>query len=64
MIATSGVISIHGPNAQQRLLEEEGIEVNVGIVGESRVTVEEWGWFPEVNDVCFDVVEDGQEWGA
>lgn len=67
VIATSGVISIHGPNDQQRLLEAEGVEVNVGVVGESRVTVEKWGWFPEVNDVRLDAtfgVEDDQEWGA
>ncbi|KAG6381696.1 hypothetical protein JVT61DRAFT_297 [Boletus reticuloceps] len=67
VIATSGVISVHGPNAQQQLLEAEGIEVTVGIVGESRVDVEKWGWFPEANDIRFDaetLSDDEQEWGA
>lgn len=67
VIATSGVISVHGSNAQQRLLEADGIEVNVGVVGESRVTVEKWGWFPEGNDARFHAnaaLEDDQEWGA
>ncbi|KAI9456949.1 6-O-methylguanine DNA methyltransferase [Boletus coccyginus] len=67
VIPTSGVISVHGPNAQQRLLEAEGIEVSIGVVGESRVDVEKWGWFPEANDVSFDVeitLEDDQDRGA
>lgn len=67
VIATSGVISIHEPNDQQRLLEAEGVEVNIGVVGESRVALEKWGWFPEANEVRFDKefrVEDDQEWGA
>lgn len=41
--------------------------MKVGVVGESRVTVEKWGWFPEANDVRFGArvtLEDDQEWGA
>ncbi|KAG9313069.1 hypothetical protein JVU11DRAFT_6509 [Chiua virens] len=53
VIATSGIVSIDGPSAQQRLLEVEGIDVNTGLLGESRVTMEKWGWFPEANEIRF-----------
>ena len=52
---------------QQRLLEAEGIEVNLGTLGESSVSAEKWGWFPEANNVRFDAdiaLADDQEWGA
>ncbi|KAN0088395.1 hypothetical protein V8E55_005452 [Tylopilus felleus] len=67
VIPTSGIISVHGPNVQQRLLEAEGIEVNLGTLGESSVSAEKWGWFPEANNVRFDAdiaLADDQEWGA
>ncbi|KIJ65560.1 hypothetical protein HYDPIDRAFT_152485 [Hydnomerulius pinastri MD-312] len=67
VISTSGVISTHGPNAQQRLLEAEGVEVCVGVVGESRVIVDKWAWFPETGSLGFSAkmgIEDEVEWGA
>ncbi|KAF9224014.1 hypothetical protein BS17DRAFT_752975 [Gyrodon lividus] len=67
VVSTSGVISTHGPNSQQRLLEAEGVEVHTGIVGESRVTVDRWGWFPEIGVLELDMkmgVEEVLEWGA
>jgi len=65
VISTSGIISTHGLNAQQRLLEAEGVEVQVGTIGESRVLVDKWGWFPEASDLDLATkmgVEEVLEW--
>ncbi|KAH7921299.1 hypothetical protein BV22DRAFT_1038817 [Leucogyrophana mollusca] len=67
VISTSGVLSTHGPTPQQRALEAEGVEVCLGIVGESRVHVEKWGWSPEPGTLK--LMKDSRldcstEWGA
>ncbi|KIK99816.1 hypothetical protein PAXRUDRAFT_822354 [Paxillus rubicundulus Ve08.2h10] len=67
VISTSGVISTHGANAQQHLLEVEGVEVYVGIVGETRVMVDRWGWSPKMGDPKLGMrfeAEEETEWGA
>ncbi|KIJ20880.1 hypothetical protein PAXINDRAFT_165708 [Paxillus involutus ATCC 200175] len=66
VISTSGVISTHGPNPQQHLLEVEGVEVHVGIAGETRVTVDRWGWSPEMGDLKLGMKMGAEEteWGA
>lgn len=68
MVSTSGIISVHGPNAQQHLLEEEGVEISIGIAGENRVHLNQWGWFPDPGSLkivgTIKGAEDGLEWGA
>ncbi|KAL4079364.1 6-O-methylguanine DNA methyltransferase [Scleroderma citrinum] len=68
VVSTSGVISVHGSNAQQHLLEEEGVKVSIGTAGESRVHLNQWGWFPDPGSVKImgtaKGLEDELEWGA
>ena len=51
VIASSGTISSRGPGTsgaddQRQELEAEGIEVNVGRMGDMRVDMKRYGWFP------------------
>ena len=51
VIASSGTISSRGPGTsgaddQRQELEAEGIEVSVGRMGDMRVDMKRYGWFP------------------
>jgi len=51
VIASSGVISSRGPgtsgaDVQRQELEAEGVEVSVGRMGDLRVDMRRYGWFP------------------
>ncbi|KAF9221184.1 hypothetical protein BS17DRAFT_786033 [Gyrodon lividus] len=65
VISTSGVIAAHGDlgSMQRSALEEEGVLVRTGILGESRVEFRRWGWFPEDAEVLLETESD-DEWGA
>ncbi|KAG6332900.1 hypothetical protein ID866_6187 [Astraeus odoratus] len=65
VISTSGIISEHGGlgSVQKRALEDEGVLIRTGILGESRVEFSRWGWFPDHADVPSEVDSD-DEWGA
>ncbi|KIJ19617.1 hypothetical protein PAXINDRAFT_166724 [Paxillus involutus ATCC 200175] len=65
VISTSGIIAAHGDLGiiQRGALEEEGVLVRNGILGESRVEFRQWGWFPEDVEVLSDAESD-DEWGA
>ncbi|TFY61390.1 hypothetical protein EVJ58_g4537 [Rhodofomes roseus] len=67
VIASSGMISSRGPGTtgadrQRQELEAEGIEVNVGRMGDLRVDLRRYGWFPAPGTVDTDVElnEDGE----
>ncbi|KIJ62487.1 hypothetical protein HYDPIDRAFT_114618 [Hydnomerulius pinastri MD-312] len=65
VISTSGIIAAHGDlgTVQRSTLEEEGVLVRTGILGESRVEFRRWGWFPDSADVLSEPESD-DEWGA
>lgn len=51
VIASSGVISSRGPgtsgaDVQRQELEAEGVEVSAGRMGDLRVDMKQYGWFP------------------
>lgn len=51
VISSSGTISSRGPGTsgadnQRQELEAEGIEVSVGRMGDMRVDLKRYGWFP------------------
>ncbi|KAJ4474836.1 hypothetical protein J3R30DRAFT_3503468 [Lentinula aciculospora] len=52
VISSKGLISSRGPGTtgaerQRQALEDEGIEVTVGRVGELKVDLKTYGWFPD-----------------
>lgn len=53
VLSSSGAITIQGPGAQRQRdeLEAEGVEVNTGRMGEMKVSLATWGWFPQVGSV-------------
>ncbi|KAI6008884.1 6-O-methylguanine DNA methyltransferase [Pisolithus orientalis] len=65
VISTSGIVADHsGLGAlQKRALEGEGVSVRTGILGESRIEFNRWGWFPD-HAVIPSEVESVDEWGA
>ncbi|KAH7886729.1 hypothetical protein F5I97DRAFT_1927038 [Phlebopus sp. FC_14] len=65
VISTSGIIAAHGNlgSVQRSTLENEGVVVCTGILGESRVEFSRWGWFPDYVQVRPEA-EPEDEWGA
>lgn len=56
VVAANGTISSRGPGTdgaqrQSDALEAEGVEVITGRMGELRVDLARWGWFPAVGSV-------------
>ncbi|EGN96809.1 hypothetical protein SERLA73DRAFT_184970 [Serpula lacrymans var. lacrymans S7.3] len=66
VVSTSGVISTESSCPQQMALEKDGVEVYIGRVGESRVDLQKWGWFPEVGSVKLtkNIPVSNNEWGS
>ncbi|EGN95522.1 hypothetical protein SERLA73DRAFT_186574 [Serpula lacrymans var. lacrymans S7.3] len=67
VVSTSGIISVSGPSTQQLALEKEGVRVRTGTVGESRVDLGKWGWYPLVGSLNYLADSDTSEtedWGA
>ncbi|EIW79396.1 hypothetical protein CONPUDRAFT_74844 [Coniophora puteana RWD-64-598 SS2] len=67
VISTSGVVSTHGACPQSRALEADGISVSTGCVGELRVQVDKYGWFPDAKTlqaVRYCRPECATEWGS
>ncbi|KAL4062443.1 6-O-methylguanine DNA methyltransferase [Scleroderma yunnanense] len=65
VVSTSGIVAQHGGlgTAQKRALEDEGVSILTGILGESRVEFSQWGWFPGHAKATSEVDSD-DEWGA
>ncbi|KAL4066628.1 DNA binding methylated-DNA-cysteine S-methyltransferase [Scleroderma citrinum] len=56
VISSAGTISSRGPGTdsaqrQRDALEAEGVEVQVGRMGDFKVDLGTWGWFPEPGTV-------------
>jgi hypothetical protein len=47
-VKTARMISSRGPGTRRRdALEAEGVEVTTRRMGESRIDLSKWGWFPQ-----------------
>lgn len=65
VVSTSGIVADHGGLGalQKHALEDEGVSVRTGILGESRIEFTKWGWFPDQTIIASEV-ESVEEWGA
>ena len=62
VVSSNGTISSRGPGTdgaerQRQALEAEGIEVTVSNMGDLRVNMKTWGWFPAVGSIDIGVAE-------
>ena len=66
VVSTSGIVSAHGSCRQQRMLESEGIEVQIGSYGESRINFASFGWFPSpaTFHADSDIESDMEDWAS